>query len=122
MIVNNDLERFANVRSIVGLIDLRLVVLIIFCCSVQVYFLSSPFVNLEYVYHQSAEFISYGSGLRDALLNLFEGFNNPIGNVVLIAGAQNLFGVTEWSSRMPALLSWVICVSVVYVVCSIWWS
>ena len=122
MKVNNDLERFANVRSIVGLIDWRLIVLIIFCCSVQMYFLSSPFVNLEYVYHQSAEFISYGSGLRDSLLNLFEGFNNPIGNVVLIAGAQNLFGVTEWSSRMPALLSWVICVSVVYVVCSIWWS
>ena len=44
------------------------------------FFMSAPFVNLEYIYHQSAELISSGSGFKASLLHLIEGFNNPLGN------------------------------------------
>ena len=86
------------------------------------FFLPAPFVNLEYVYHQSAEVITSGLGLKSSLLQLSEGFNNPLGNVVAIAGTQSVFGITEWSSRLPSLLSWLICISVVYLIGCRWWS
>ena len=59
------------------------------------FFLPAPFVNLEYVYHQSAEVITSGLGLKSSLLQLSEGFNNPLGNVVAIAGTQSVFGITD---------------------------
>ncbi len=85
-------------------------------------FRDAPFVNLEYFYHQSAELIVHGLGLEGALKNLFEGFNNPLGSVVAIAGAQRLFGVTEWSSRLPAMLAWLICVGALYYAARKLWS
>lgn len=85
-------------------------------------FLSAPFVNLEYVYHQSAELITSGHGLKTSLLHLFEGFNNPLGNTLVMAGVQGVVGATEWSSRLPSLVSWLICVSVVYLIGCRWWS
>ncbi len=85
-------------------------------------FWSAPFVNLEYVYHQSAEIITSGQGLKISLLHLFEGFNNPLGNTLVIAGAQSILGATEWSSRIPSIVSWLICVSMIYIMGCRWWS
>ena len=85
-------------------------------------FWSAPFVNLEYVYHQSAELVTSGQGLKRSLLHLFEGFNNPLGNTLVIAGVQGVIGVSELSSRLPSLVSWLICVSMVYLIGCRWWS
>lgn len=86
------------------------------------FFMSAPFVNLEYIYHQSAELISSGSGFKASLLHLIEGFNNPLGNSIAIAGIQSIFGVTEWSARIPSLISWLMCVSAVYLIGCRWFS
>lgn len=85
-------------------------------------FASAPFVNLEYFYHQSAELIASGMGFQAALQHLFQGFNNPLGSVLAIAAAQNLFGSSEWTSRLPSMLSWLICVGVVYIAALKVWS
>ncbi len=86
------------------------------------FFLSSPFVNLEYIYHESAELITNGMGSNASLSHLFQGFNNPLGNTLVIAGMQGIVGVTELSSRLPSLVSWLICVSVVYLIGCRWWA
>ena len=88
----------------------------------HIFFLPAPFVNLEYVYHQSAEVITNGLGLKPSLLHLSQGFNNPLGNVIAIAGTQSVFGVTEWSSRLSSLVSWLICISAICLIVCRWWS
>ena len=85
-------------------------------------FLSAPFVNLEYIYQQSAELVTSGQGFKRSLLHLFEGFNNPLGNTLVIAGVQGIIGGSELSSRLPSLVSWLICVSMVYLIGCRWWS
>ena len=85
-------------------------------------FAAAPFVNLEYFYYQSAELITNGLGFQAALNHLFQGFNNPLGSVLAVGGAQYLFGVREWSSRLPSMVAWLIGVGAVYLGARKLWS